>query len=723
MKPVKQQPAAKNTVHKVAMTGVALALSMGSHSVWAQEASSTVSDDTLPTIVVDSEQTREQRGFKPTKTRVGKTAQEVKDIPQAITVITEQLMHDKNADSLKEALRNVAGVTFNAGEGGRIGDNITIRGYSAVGDLYLDNMRDAAQYNRETFNLEQIDVLKGSSSMLFGRGSTGGVINQVSKIAKPVDAYEANLTVGSNNYKRGTVDLNKAITDNVSFRLNAMKTKADSFRDGVSKDRWGAAPTLTIGSGTQNEITLSYYHLQENNIPDFGIPYFQNKPLNVPIERFYGMSNADYEDNKTGIATASYTHLFSNDSSIKTTVRDSRYERDMRASAPRLTSAANALSIANGTAVVNRQRQARGAKEHQFNLQSDFNTKFTTGKLKHEFIGGIEYVNESANRWTNTNTSAANPATTVGNTNTNPVLSEAFLNNWSRTAPNSYKGQTYSMYVQDTVEFLPGFKFMGGVRYDSMKADYTRSTGGDLSRKDAEISGRAGLLYQPNPNSTYYVSYSTGFNPSAELYQLDNRSQNTDPEKTRNMEIGAKWNLLNDDLSLRTSLSRSEKTNERNTDLAIPDVYLLSGKRHTDAFEFEAVGRITDKWEVFANYAYMKAKIDRAAGSAANTQGNVPANTPRYTYSLWTTYKLPYGFKVGGGIEGVGKRYANATNTTSIPGYTRVDALIEYQATKKIDVKLNVKNLLNRKYYESIYTGHILPGTSRAYEFTLTAKF
>ena len=189
------------------------------------------------------------------------------------------------------------------------------------------------------------------------------------------------------------------------------------------------------------------------------------------------------------------------------------------------------------------------------------------------------------------------------------------------------------------------------------------------------------------------------------------------------MEIGAKWYLFNDDLSLRTSLSRSEKTNERNTDLATPDVYLLSGKRHTDAFELEAAGRITDKWEVFANYAYMKAKIDKAAGSAANTQGKVPANTPRYTYSLWTTYKLPYGFKVGAGIEGTGKRYANATNTIAIKGYTRVDALVEYQATKNVGVKLNVKNLFNRKYYEGIYAGHILPGTPRAYELTLTAKF
>lgn len=710
---------------KSVLTGVALAVSMSSHSVWAQESAET----DAPTIVVEGVKTREQIGLKPEQTRVGKTKQAVKDIPQAVTVVTEQLMHDKNADSLKEALRNVAGITFNAGEGGRIGDNINLRGYSAVGDLYMDNIRDYAQYTRETFNFEQIDVLKGASSMLFGRGSTGGVINQVSKVAKPVDSNEISLTGGSNDYKRATVDLNKAVTDNVAIRLNAMSTDAGSFRNGVKSNRLGIAPTITIGAGTQDELSLAYYYLKSKATPDYGVPYVRSasdgisRPLNVPISRFYGMSDVDYEKSTTGIATATYTHLFSNDSSIRTTLRDSRYDRDLQAVAPRLVGTGLTDLTVNDSTVVNRQRQARGGKEHQTVLQSDFNTKFATGSLKHELLAGVELTHEKANRWTNTNTSAANPATTVGSDNTTPSLSSAYYSGWTRTAPNSYKANSYGLYVQDTVQFLPKWKLLAGLRYDHLKADYKRSAGGDLSMDVGALSGRAGLMYQPNVDSTYYLSYSTGFNSTAEAYQLDDRLANTDPEKTRNMEIGAKWNLLNDKLSVRTSLSRSEKTNERNTDVATPDVYLLSGKRHTDAWELEVAGRITDKWEVFANYALMRAKIDKAAGTAANTQGMIPRNTPRHTAALWTTYKLPYGFKIGAGLEYVGKRYANDTNTTVVAGYTRVDGLVEYNVNKWLDVKLNVKNVLNKKYYEGIYTGHVVPGTPRTFEVNLTAKF
>ena len=409
--------------------------------------------------------------------------------------------------------------------------------------------------------------------MLFGRGSTGGVINQVSKTAQPVDSNEITVTGGSNSYKRATVDLNKAITDNVAFRLNAMGTKTTSERSDATSKRYGIAPTLTIGAGTQDEVNLSYYYLNEKNVPDYGVPYFNGKPANIPTERYYGLSNADYEHNQTGIATASYTHLFDNDSSIKATVRDAYYSRDLRATAPRLASGASEASIANGTAVVNRQRQARGAKEHQTAAQVDYNTTFETGRFKHEFLTGAEFVNESSNRWTNTNASVANPATTVGNTNSSPALSAAYYSGFSRTNPNSYKARSYGLYVQDTVEVAPKWKVLAGLRYDHLNADYVRSTGGDLSLNVGALSGRAGVLYQPNDASTYYASYSTGFNSTAEAYQLDDRLANTDPEKTRNIEIGAKFNLYGGRLGLRTSLSRSEKTNERNTDLATPDVY------------------------------------------------------------------------------------------------------------------------------------------------------
>ena len=547
-------------------------------------------------------ETKEKQGYKANSTSLGKSNQAVKDIPQSVTIIPEKLIQDRNAYTMKEALRNVAGLTFNAGEGGRIGDNITIRGYSAVGDLYLDGMRDAAQYNRETFNLAQIDVLKGSASMLFGRGSTGGLINQVTKTPKLKDKYEANFTVGSDGYLRETVDLNKNLNPTTSIRLNAMHTKADSFKDDVEQKRYGIAPSITFGLGTKDEVTLSYYFLKENNRPDYGVPYAQgnavNYPINVPENRFYGLPT-DFERNTTNIATASYTHIFDNDSSLKTVMRAADYDRDLRATAPRLIGSTGAINDARG---INRQRQARGGHEETFTLQSDYNTKFNTGNIKHELLAGAEYINEKAERWTSTSP-LGNPVTNVGLTV--PInLPANFNSSFYKTAPNSYKGDTLGLYLQDTINFTPKFKAVLGTRFDHSEADYNRPLPqGPLSRNDNVWSYRGGLIYQPSTEVAYYAAYGTSFNPSAELYQLDDRTKNTPPEKNRNIEIGSKFDLLSNRLSLRAAIFRTEKTNERNTDLATPNISLLSGKRHTNGVELEANGRVTNKWEIFASTA------------------------------------------------------------------------------------------------------------------------
>lgn len=674
--------------------------------------------DTLPEIKVQDSREREEATYKPVTTRVGKVAQELKDIAQSVTVVTEQLMYDRNADTLREALRNVAGLTFNAGEGGRIGDNITLRGYSAVGDLYLDGIRDIAQYNRDTFNYEQIDVLRGSASMLFGRGSTGGVINQVSKTPFLMSRNQATATIGSFDFRRFTADINQVVAQDAAVRVNLMSTETDTFRDTVHQSRWGAAPSVRWGAGTANDFTLAYFYLRDDNVPDYGVPYFKGKPLEVPISRFYGLAS-DYENNETGIATASYVHRFGGQTEFKSVLRKADYERDLRATAPRL--AGNPAVIGDAT-VINRQRQARGSTEHTLTSQNDFTTVLTTGPLRHEILVGLELMREEADRWNNVG-AAANPSTTVGSPNAYPTLSDLYFSSFARVPQANYTGRTVGVYAQDTIQLAEHWKLNLGGRFDHFSADYDRVAPlGDLSRTDRVGSWRTGLLWQPDESQTYYASWGTSFNPSAEAYQLDARGTNTPPEKNRNLEVGAKWELAEGNLSLRTSLSRSEKTNERNTDLSNPDVYLLNGRRHTDALEVEAIGRVLPGWEVFASGAWMIGKVDEASGQQGANQGMVPVNTPRYTLSLWSTYKLTQAWKVGAGVESVGKRYANATNTATVPAYTRVDGLIEY-AQERYDIKLNLINAFNVDYYEGVYTGHVLPGTSRAVQVTLRLKF
>jgi catecholate siderophore receptor len=705
----------------------------GSMAAWAQtaapEPTAATAEQTLKPVIVKDQRDREAQGYNPGTTAVGKQVQALRDIPNSVTVVPEQLMHDRNADTFKEALRNVAGLTFNASEGGRVGDNITLRGFSVVGDLYLDNVRNIAQYNRETFNLESIDVLRGSASMLFGRGSTGGVINQVSKVPRIYQTNEASLTLGSDNYKRATIDFNRAINDTTAVRLNVLAHDQGSFRDEVTQKRFAIAPSIRFGAGTADDVTLGYYYLKENNLPDYGVPYLNGLPLAVPVNTYYGLANADYERNSAGIFTAAYTHKFSSDTNLKTVLRKADYKRDLWVTAPRLPAGTTALTAAT---LVNRGRPARGGEENPLTLQSDLNSSFKTWGMKHEIVAGVELARETSQRWSNGNGTAnpptttsqvINPATNALQPDANPALPANYFSSQFRHSPNSYTGKTTGVYAQDTVSLTSQFKAVIGLRRDRLKADYTRTNPvGDFARTDSVTSKRVGAIYQPSDTSSYYASWGTSFNPSAELYQLDAAGSNTPPELNKNVEVGAKWDLMDGNLAVRTAWFRTTKTNERNTDVSSPNVFLLSGKRHTTGVEFEIAGRISKAWEVFSNYSAQRGNIDVASGQQAGSQDKIPVNTPNYTASMWATYRINDRWKVGGGLEKVGLRYANTTNTNALPAYSRVDAMVEYKFDPYA-VQLNVKNLANKDYYEGVYAGHVVPGTKRSVQVAMNMKF
>ncbi len=734
------------------------------------------------------------RGYQSGIVTSAKTKQLAKDIPQAITTVTEQLMLDSNADTMKNALRHVAGLTFNSGEGGRIGDNIMLRGFYSFGDLYLDGIRDVAQYNRETFHVEQIDVLRGSAAMLFGRGQAGGVINRVSKQPGLVDRTEVSATVGSYEYGRVTADVNKVVGENAALRISAMKTDAGSSRKGVESEREGLAPTFRWGIGTADEFSIGHLYLTTNNVPDFGVPFVTRpnvgtltdtrvtrRPLDVSARNFYGTSS-DYERNDTHISTGIWTHRFSQDTELRTVARAANYKRDLWAVAPRLPAGINSSTVTDAT-VITRGRQARGGEEDTFTVQSDLTTKFQTAGMKHEALFGVELLREKADRWSYTAINVAAPTTTVGNPDPDVAVPSAYGNR-TRFNPAGYTGNSVGLYAQDQIEFMPNWKLLLGLRHDRMDADYhtlASATGvtTNFNLKYNEWSYRSGLLYQPTDLSTYYLAWSDSFNPTADLYQLNNNVR-YDAERSRTVELGTKWELFEGALSVRTALYRATKFNERNTDLEQANSAVLSKERHTDGIEFEAAGRITEKWDIFGGVALMKAQIDEQydgqllgtfgdvvaaaggtfqAGQAANANrlvyrgkynpysvGQTPRNTPDYTFNLWTTYRFMPNWRAGVGIEGKGSRLAygigqcdsasaNASNAWSYsacapiaqgraPSFVRTDLMLAYELPK-FDVKLNVLNVFNKRYYEALYEngGFAVPGTERAFQLTVAVRY
>lgn len=673
-------------------------------------------------IVKERRDTPQSTGYQGGQTRVGKTNQLPKDVPQSLTVIPQTLVRDQGGSTLRDALRNASGLTLNAGEGGRIGDNVMLRGFYSFGDIYLDGIRDVAQINREVFNLEQVEVLRGASSMLFGRG-TGSVVNQVSKQPMLYEDDSVSATLGTDAHKRITADLNRRLTDTAAFRINLMKTDAGSTRDHVTTRREGIAPSLRWGIGGTDEFTLNYVYTHVDNRPDYGVPYFQNRPLPVPKNRFYG-TTSDYEINDSRVATATWLHHFSGDTEIRTALRQARYKRDLWAAAPRLTSS----TVLNDLSTVTRIRQARGGEEDNLVLQSDFSTKFETGPLKHQVVAGVEWLREDAQRWNyNGLPNSEAPPTTVGSPD--PFTVPANYGNRVRVGQSSYRGTTMSVYGQDIIEFLPGWKVLAGLRSDRLQAEYSNSAQVDYN----ELSYRGGLIFQPSPFTTYYLSYGDAFSPTADLYQFTTTAAIYPAERSRTVELGGKWELLEGDLSLRASVYRARKTWERNTDIeSAQAAAILTRRRHTDGVEFEAAGYLTRRWQVFGGVTFMKARIDEEApGNNPAVVGMRPRNTPPYTFNLWTTYTFDNGLRLGGGVDMRGTRYAYPlTQGTGpvVPGvveaYYKIDLMAAWEQ-KRYSLQLNLLNATNRTFYDQVYDngGHIVPGTGRAVLLTGTFRF
>lgn len=725
------------TVSKTTL-GAAVAMIMVGTSQTAFAQASDTQTKSMGQVEVKAKYDDESNRYNRNYSNIGKITQEISDIPQAITVIPEGLLEDQNATTLKEGLRNVPGLTFNAGEGGRIGDNMNIRGFYSFGDLFVDGIRDTAQYNRDLFNVTQVDVLRGAASMLFGRGQAGGVINEVSKTPFLMNKSNAAVTAGSYDYYRGTADMNVVLNQESStaFRLNAVAQDAKSSRDVVQNKTLGFAPTVTYGIGTDNQVSLSYYYLDTNNTPDFGVGFVNGKPLNTATG--FSGTNQDYEKNTTQLTTLSQQYTFDKDTSLNTKIRYSHYDRSLWSNKGRSVLPVTTLALAN----------PRGGEESTFAFQSDFNKRFSTGSIGHELLAGVELYKENAERYS-FNTEGCN-------TNNRPSISTSISNNSivrdtckygygnqvkTPSSQVNYTGNTASIYAQDMVEVYTGWKVLGGIRYDSLRANYqapgsatTFGPSRQASLNFGEQSYRAGLLHQPNLNAAYYLTWSDSFNPTADLYQLS-AGNGYPAERSAVTELGAKWNITDDGLALRAALYQAIKKWERNTDLNSTSS-IDSVKRHTNGFELELTGNITDKWDIFSGAALMSSIIDDQGYSGTNRQnpnlvGMRARNVPAYTYNIWTTYKVAQNWKVGGGVFGVGQRQVYGLNTgtapitaNQVPAYARVDAMLQYDI-KEYSLKLNVMNLLNTTNYESVYVngGFAIPGTLRSYQLQAVVRF
>jgi catecholate siderophore receptor len=755
-----------------ASTGVMLPLGAmllaGSMNAMAQTAPAGA-EKTLPTVVVreQAEAPEGKDALRATETRIGKGQQQLRDIPQSVTVVTEKLIDDRNLDTVKEALKNTAGITFLAAEGGE--EDIRLRGFAlqATGDLFIDGMRDPAIYDRDTFNLDRMEVLRGSASMMFGRGSTGGAVNQVSKTPRLIDEHQVDLTLGNHKYVRATGDFNLQTGESAALRINAMATKADNNGSGASLDKRGAALAYRNGIGERDEFQVNLYHLDNNNGINYGMPFIapttgSSDRVLLPLkpDTYYGAAS-DYNDSSATLIGGSHTHRFSRDSELRTQIRVGQFERDQRSGAIRLCTrgvnqetgvvtnpqcpSANSLENFGPNTVLTRGNHLKIQDMDTAQFQSDYSGKFEALGVKHDLLAGIDFSREertvyAARSRAQGGVDISKPTTLVGTPDDGAWVDES-----SRVlrVNNQYTAQGWGAYVQDTVEISPAWKVVAGLRYDNLTGDYDsfslpQNAAGPMSTERyrmevSEWSPRAGVLFQPTPQQSYHFSVGQSFNTSGDAYSLGASNVNTPPEKSRNIELGAKLDSADKRFSTRLAVFRSTKYNERNTDPDRP-VVTLSGERHVAGFEADIMGRLTSKWEVFGSYMWLPvARVDKAApcpttgqcaqGAAGERPGDRPSLTPEHSGTVWTTYQFTPKLRLGAGLNFRGKQSPTRVEWT-VPSYVTADLMAEYRFDfDRLTLKANLSNIADKLYADQLYPGHYIPGAGRTLQVTASLKF
>lgn len=660
-----------------------------------------------------------------TSTTGSKTEMALRDIPQSVSVVKKELIESQNAFNLRDALRNVSGLTIAAGEGGRTGDSITLRGFAASSDQYLDGVKDNGQYNRDTFFIEKAEVLKGASSILFGRGATGGVINQVAKKPTGKTGINGSFTYGLYDFKRTAIDAETKYQD-LSARLNVMYQDADSYRDYNYSNRWGIAPSFKWDISADTDLTLNLLHQQEEGVFDYGVPMYRGRPAGVPINTFYGFTDNRMMDTDVNVATVALTHRFNQDFSVKNSIRYGDYERKYLT---HLYSGAAAYSGADAGTIARSQALRLNTQENIYN-QTDFVYKkplfgFNNTLMFGSEFGWEDYDFKSKNSTGVSRVSIFNPRLTAS------VTGLAYDFSGTLATDRLTQAQTYAGYVLDQFEISPEWKLLAGTRYDVFDAQQTDRIGtADFNSSVDQWSPRGGIVWQPSKAQSYYFSYGKSFNPSAESLSLSANNANLPPEQNHNYEIGGKWELFDGKLSATAALFRLEKTNARTTSPLDANLQILAGEQSTDGFEAGLAGEVLPKWDVSLTYAYLDSKISKSTSTATGSvsglvksfEGMTAVNVPEHSGVAWSTYHLTDNWEVGGGVYYASHRYADSVNEAVLPGYARLDAVVAYHQ-KHYDVQLNVFNLTDTVYYESGQTNSALPGMPVSGQLTVSFKY
>lgn len=766
----KHAPARRPRLHHTAALSLLAATLPG--SVMAQTATTA---KVLPDVEVTA--TSEAPPYKPETVASPKYTEPLRDVPQTVTVIPKEVLADQKLLSLQDALSTVPGITFGAGEGGggATYDNITFRGNPSNDDITVDGIRDSARVSRsDTFNLEQIEVYNGASSVTSGAGAIGGAINLVSKVAREGDFTDFSGSLGSDRYRRITADVNRDLGDGVAVRLNLMRHSNDvPGRDVESEKRWGVAPSISFGLGSPTRVSLSYLHQEDDNIPQYGVPYYDGSPLpGVGRSDYYGYRNVDTAEIETDAFTALFEHDFNDGLRLRNQTRWQKTTQFSIVDPPQGTwclpsgttpTGGDCGSVAPG---FYQPSGPRGTTRDTTNAilvnQTDLTSEFETGSVGHTLVTGVSFSRETyqldnGNSLRHADGASPNPTLppmVIGNPDNRyggPV-------NFIRSGHTDGELTNRAIYAIDTLKFNEQWQATLGMRYDESDARTrsdsiaTPADGAAVTRgttntnSEGLLSYRAALTFKPAPNGAVFVAYSNSKTPSTASVNGNCVSRSGDacdvkPETAVIYEIGTKWDLLEGRMAVTGSLFRNERTNYKVSDPGNPDnpdgESQLDGRARVDGIALGIAGQLTDRWSVFANYTYLKSKVLQGASNFEASQGRDYAkgenltHTPDHAFSLWSTYQLDHGWRVGYGVTYQGEMYLNQHSSRYTSGklsksddYWVHRAMVGYRVNRNLDLQLNIDNLFDEAYYTRIRNnGWAVPGDGRSVVLSANYSF
>ena len=665
--------------------------------------------------LIITERAAKRTGYGASRTTTAtKTSTPLRDTPQSVSVVSRQLIADQSMQGMADVVRYVPSVTMGQGEGHR--DAPTIRGNSSTADFFVDGVRDDAQYFRDLYNADRIEAIKGSNAMIFGRGGGGGIINRVSKEAEFASIRSLSLEGGSYDHKRGTLDVGQVITPSVAARFNGMYEHSGGFRDASALERSGVNPTLAIAAGANTTVRLGYEYFRDHRTVDRGIPSLQGAPSPAAIETFFGNPDASHATARVQSAAAAIDHALAAGLTIRSRTRFMHYDKFYQNVFP------GALNAAGTQVSLSAYNNAHD-RTNIFN-QTDATLSATTGSLRHTLLVGAEVGRQVTDNFRNTgyfdNTATSSTVPFARPTVATPVT----FRQSATDADNHVVANVSAVYAQNQIELSSQWQAIAGLRYERFDLRFRNNRDAtDLSRDDHMVSPRIGLVFKPVRAISTYGSYSVSHLPSSgdQFSSLTATTETLEPERFRNYELGAKWDV-NPDFAVTSALYRLDRSNSTARDPNDPSRTVQTGRQRTSGLELGVTGSLTPRWQIAGGWATQRARIVSAT-TAAQNGATIPL-VPQTTLSLWNRYQLVSRLGAGVGVIHQTRSYAAIDNAVTLPSFTRVDAAAYIGLVRDVRLQLNVENLLDERYYPTSHgNNNIMPGAPRSLRVGLNTGF